>query len=129
MNPVTIPKRPRGITVVTILLALQGLLELTLASMVLSGAVAPRQGMGEASLALGFFILLLAWGVWRLKHWAFWGVLLLQPITLAAAAVHLFETHLSLEIMVLLALGDLLIPTVVLLSFWRDRHSRTLLRL
>ncbi len=129
MQPITTPGRPRGITMVTLLLALQGLLELALAGLALSGVAMLARGVGEGSLALGLFVLLLAWGVWMLKHWAFWGVPLLELVLLGAAIVNLLEMPLaSRAIMVPVVIGGMIIPVVVLLCIWRDRQMRALWR-
>jgi uncharacterized membrane protein (DUF2068 family) len=113
--------------VVTLLLALQGLLDLTLASLALSGVAMPTPGVGEVSLALGLVELLLAWGVWMLKHWAFWGVLPLEALLLGAATVDLFATHpASGGVMVPMVIGGVVIPVIVVLCFWRDRSMRAL---
>lgn len=129
MQPITTPGRPRGITMVTLLLALQGLLELALAGLALSGVAMLAQGIGEGSLALGLFVLLLAWGVWMLKHWAFWGVPLLELLLLGAAIVNLLEMPpASRGITVSVVVGGMIIPVVVLLCFWRDRQMRALWR-
>lgn len=129
MQPITTPGRPRGITMVTLLLALQGLLELALAGLALSGVAMLARGVGEGSLALGLFVLLLAWGVWMLKHWAFWGVPLLELVLLGASIVNLLEMPLaSRAIMVPVVIGGMIIPVVVLLCIWRDRQMRALWR-
>lgn len=128
MYLVPIPRHPWVITVLAILLALQGILELVLAALVLSGSVAPVSGVAEASLAWGLFVLLLAWGVWKLKLWAFWMVVVLQVLTLGAAVVDLLELHPVSGSIVLVVIGDILIPVVVLLLFWQNRLIHALLR-
>lgn len=128
MYLVPIPRHPWVITVLAILLALQGILELVLAALVLSGSVAPVPGVAEASLAWGLFVLLLAWGVWKLKLWAFWMVVVLQVLTLGAAVVDLLELHPVSGSIVLVVIGDILIPVVVLLLFWQNRLIHALLR-
>lgn len=120
-------RRPRGIIVVTSLLVLQGLLELALASLALSGFAMPMSAVGGVSLALGLVELLLAWGVWMLKHWAFWGVLPLEVLLLGAALVDLFATPpTSPGIIVPVVIGGIVIPVLVLLWFWYDRSMRTM---
>lgn len=128
MHLVPIPRHPWVIIVLAILLALQGILELVLAALVLSGSVAPVSGVAEASLAWGLFVLLLAWGVWKLKLWAFWMVVVLQVLTLGAAVVDLLELHPVSGSIVLVVIGDILIPVVVLLLFWQNRLIHALLR-
>lgn len=128
MNPVPIPRHPRVITVLAILLALQGMLELVLVALVLSGSIVPASGVAEASLVWGLFVLLLAWGVWRLKLWSFWMVVVLQVLTLGVAALDLLGSHPASGVMALVVIGDFLIPAVVLLLFWRNRLLHTLLR-
>lgn len=128
MHLAPIPRHPRVITVLVILLALQGLLELVLAALVLSGSVAPASGVAEASLAWGLFVLLLAWGVWKLKLWSFWMVVVLQVLTLGVAIVDLLELHPASGSIALVVIGDILIPVVVLLLFWRNHLLHVLLR-
>jgi hypothetical protein len=127
MERMTRPRRPCGIIVVTSLVALQGLLALSLSSLALSGFAMPTPGAGGVSLALGLIQLLLAWGVWMLKHWAFWGMLPLEVLLLGAALVDLFTMPLAAGgIMIPAVIVGIVIPVLVLLWFWHDRSMRTL---
>lgn len=128
MDPAPIPRHPRVIIVITVLMMLQGILELTLAALVLSGSVRPVSVVAESSLAWGLFVLLLAWGVWKLKVWSFWMVVVLQVLTLGVAAVDLLELRSVSGSIALVMIGDVLIPVIVLLLFWRNRLLHALLR-
>ncbi len=128
MDPAPIPRHPQIIIVITILMVLQGILELALAALVLSGSIGPVSVVAETSLAWGGFVLLLAWGVWKLKLWSFWMVVVLQVLTLGVAVVDLLELRSVSGSIALVVIGDILLPLIVLLLFWRNRLIHALLR-
>lgn len=127
MSPISSPRHPPVIIMITMVLVCQGVLEFALAAFALArGDWLAPVGAG-ASLAWGLLGCLFAWGVWRCKRWSFWLVVLLQLLLLRAATVALLEMLLSRGAMLLTVIGDVLIPTTVLLLFWRNRLIHTLL--
>ena len=66
----TSPQRPRplGITIMAIIVAIQGIFTL----------IVGLQFMGTVFIVLGVSALLLAWGLWTLQSWAFWTAVLLE---------------------------------------------------
>src|SRR5437588_13023586 len=70
--------RPLGITIISIILAVEGILGI-ISGIVLLGAVGT---LGIITLILGVMHLVLAWGLWTLKTWAFWGTVILEVLFL-----------------------------------------------
>ena len=60
--------RPLGITIIAIVVGIQGIFTL----------IAGLQFLGTISIVLGVLTLLLAWGLWTLQSWAFWTAVLLE---------------------------------------------------
>lgn len=60
--------RPTGITIIAIVVAIQGIFTL----------IAGLQFLGTVSIVLGVLTLLLAWGLWTLQSWAFWTTVVLE---------------------------------------------------
>ena len=62
--------RPIGITIMAIIVGVQGLFIL----------IAGLQFLGTISIVLGVLSLLLAWGLWTLQPWAFWTAVALEAV-------------------------------------------------
>ncbi len=64
------PQRPRplGITIMAIIVAIQGIFTLAIG----------LQFLGTFFIVLGVSSLLLAWGLWTLQSWAFWTAVVLE---------------------------------------------------
>jgi uncharacterized membrane protein (DUF2068 family) len=60
--------RPLGITIMAIIVAIQGILTLAVG----------LQFMGTFFIVLGVSALLLAWGLWTLQSWAYWTAVVLE---------------------------------------------------
>jgi hypothetical protein len=77
-----IRKRPLGITIIAILLFISAVIEMI--GGITSVIGAPPTGtisdvlLGWFPLILGIIELVLAWGLWTLKRWAYWGTLVAE---------------------------------------------------
>jgi len=64
--------RPLGITIIAIVVGIQGIFTI----------IAGLQFLGTITIILGVLTLLLAWGLWTLQSWAFWTAVVLEVIDL-----------------------------------------------
>ena len=121
--------RPLGVSILAILLALQGIFEIgyglfmmtsTFISVVSFGnMVMVRQVSPWAFLLSGVLALLLAYGLWTLQKWAFWVTVILEAINLVGGALALFTAY-NPEAVLL----SMVIPAVILIYFFADAHVR-----
>ena len=84
MQNVSTTRRPLGITIIAILLLISAVIEIIGG---LSSAFGyPMTGtvsdflLGWFPLILGIIELILAWGLWTLKSWAYWGTLVVEIV-------------------------------------------------
>ncbi len=101
LEMLTPPPRSRSLIIVSLLLALQGISWLVFAVLTfVLGIITVRNAVADhkptaaalttafAALGGGFFliigllVILLAWGMWRQKGWAFWGSVILEGLSL-----------------------------------------------
>ncbi len=84
-------RRPLGITIIAVLTALSGILAvigaLTVLFAVGSGAIGIV--LVVFALIIGIANLVLAYGLWTLKPWAFWATVILEAIGLVLAIVNI----------------------------------------
>src|SRR5436305_10910372 len=75
-NVTTTRRRPLGITIIAILLFIQAVFEIVVGIFSFLGRLItnPISGLlvGWIPLAIGVLLLILAWGLWTLKPWAYW---------------------------------------------------------
>lgn len=121
-------KRPVGITLITLLLCIQGVLAMVVAFVSLS--IITRIPfviiVFIISVVIGFVCLVLAWGLWTLKSWAFG----------ATVAVQIFSIVYTLLNVVLMppkntfnaTLENLLFPVIILLYLFVDKNVRKAFR-
>lgn len=62
--------RPLGITIIAIVVGIQGIFTI----------IAGLQFLGTITIVLGVLTVLLAWGLWTLQSWAFWTAVVLEVI-------------------------------------------------
>ena len=101
--------RPRSVTIVSLLLMLQGIswlvfavLTFVLAAITVRNAVADHKPTaatlttafavvgGGCSLIIGLLVLLVAWGIWRRESWAFWGAVVLEGFAMLISLASLY---------------------------------------
>ncbi len=101
----TIRKRPLGITIIAILLFISAVIEIIgdISSVIGTTPTGTLNDvlLGWFPLALGVIELVLAWGLWTLKPWAYWGTLVVEIVIIL---IHFFgflglpRTHLALAV-------------------------------
>ena len=97
MQNISTERRPLGITIIAILLFIQAIVEIVGGIFSFLGNIIhnPLSGLlvGWVPLAIGVLVLILAWGLWTLKPWAYWATLILEIVNIV---LHLFgfsQTH------------------------------------
>ncbi len=97
MQNISTARRPLGITIIAILLFIQAIFEIVGGIFSFLGHIIhnPLSGLlvGWVPLAIGVLVLILAWGLWTLKPWAYWATLILEIVNIV---LHLFgfsQTH------------------------------------
>jgi hypothetical protein len=132
-------RRPLGVSIISIILAIQGIFELLLgifailaifaAGHAISGSGHTTTGtvvdvlggtLGGIALVVGLLTLIFAIGLWMLKRWAFWLTVIIEFVSLVRHAVEFAHPTTSTVNIVL----GMIIPVVVLLYFLVDANVR-----
>ena len=121
--------RPLGITIIAIILGISAVLGLIAIVLGLVALGAAHLGGALATAAIVALIiaavfalleLLLAWGLWTLKPWAFWATAVIEAIRLLDALYALFFQHVAIGTAIL----GLIIPLIILIYLFADRNVR-----
>ena len=121
--------RPLGVTILTILLAIQGVLEVMFGLMALvsvpffnlygkSAVVEHISPWGM--LIFGILSLALAYSIWTLRAWAAWTMVVLEILYLAGGLLQAFTLYYPGAILI-----DTIIPAVILIYFFTDKKARS----
>lgn len=110
-------RRPLGVTIISLLVAVGAVFEIIGGLAFL--AIAPAVGI--FALIVGIISLFVAWGLWTLKPWAFWTVVIIEVI-------HLVQAILSIARGQGTGIADLVIPIIILLYLFLDRNVRAAFR-
>jgi uncharacterized membrane protein (DUF2068 family) len=78
MQRLTTRSRPLGITVIAVIMAILGIFDIV-GGILSMGA---SSTLGIITLIIGVLYLVLAWGLWTLQTWAFWGTVILAVLTI-----------------------------------------------
>ena len=119
-------KRPLGITIIAILLFISAVIEIIggISSAVGSTSAGTTSAvlLGWFPLILGVVELVLAWGLWTLKPWAYWGTLLVEILIIL---VHFFgflglpRTHSALAV-----ISGGIVSIIIVIYLLVDRNVR-----
>ena|SRR5579884_2761267 len=135
--------RPLGVTIISIVLGIEGIFELLLGILILVGiftlgheisvhghavvgSIVDVVGgvlggiLAAAALLIGIFSLIFASGLWRLKRWAFWLTVILEVISIIR---HLVEFTHPVHSTPSIIIG-LILPVIILLYFLLDSNVR-----
>ena len=117
-------KRPSGITLIALLLCIQGVLEVVLALVLL--LIVTRIPWAVAgfivSAIIGLVCLALARGLWTLKPWAFGATVVLQILSIVYP---LFNFVLMLpKNTFITTVGNLIFPVAILIYLFADKNVR-----
>lgn len=122
----TTRKRPLGITIIAILLFISAVIELIggLSSVLgtpMTGTISDVL-LGWFPLVMGVIELVLAWGLWTLKPWAYWGTLIVEIVNIL---IHFFgflglpHTHSTLAVV-----SGGIVSILIVLYLLIDRNVR-----
>ncbi len=119
-------KRPLGITIIAILLFISAVIEIiggiSSAAGSTSAGTTSAVLLGWFPLILGVVELVLAWGLWTLKPWAYWGTLLVEILIIL---VHFFgflglpRTHSALAV-----ISGGIVSIIIVIYLLVDRNVR-----
>ena len=126
MQNVSTEKRPLGISIIAILLFIQAVLGILFGIIVLVGSVFVNFWaallVGWIPLAIGVLAFLLAWGLWTLKPWAYWGTLVVEIVNIL---IHFFgflglpRTHSALAV-----ISGGIVSIIIVIYLLADRNVR-----
>ena len=124
MQNVTTTRRPFGITIIAILLFIQAIFEIVGGIFSFLGRLItnPLAGLlvGWIPLAIGVLLLILAWGLWTLKPWAYWATLVLEIVNIVLHFLGYQQTH---SLFAIISGG--IISIIVVMYLLVDRNVRT----
>lgn len=112
--------RPLGITIISILLGIDGIVEAILGIISLVSGAAPLGGI--VLLILGLLTLALAWGLWTLQSWAFWGIVIIEALNVIYTIYEFAMGRANANASSLIF--SLILPIVILLYMFLDRNVR-----
>lgn len=132
-------RRPLGVTIIAIILFIEGILELLAAILAFLAAhavhVHVRNVLGMAgdvfantlgiiALVIAVVTLLVAWGLFTLKSWAFWTVVVVEVITVIHEILRFFQPNSNTASII----AALVLPVIILLYMFLDANVRRAFR-
>ena len=122
-NVTTTRRRPLGISIIAILLFIQAIFEIVGGIFSFLGRLItnPLAGLlvGWIPLAIGVLLLILAWGLWTLKPWAYWVTLVLEIVNIVLHFLGYQQTH---SLFAIISGG--IISIIVVIYLLVDRNVR-----
>jgi uncharacterized membrane protein (DUF2068 family) len=109
------PRRPLGVTIIAILVAVAAVVEIISALTTLGSS----RGLAISSLVTGVLYLGLAWGFWTLRFWAFWIAVVVSAIGLVVTFLGLVSGHLTVTYVI-----GFIISAVIFVYLLMDRSVR-----
>jgi hypothetical protein len=127
MQNISTARRPLGITIIAILLFIQAIVEIVGGIFSFLGNIIhnPLSGLlvGWVPLAIGVLVLILAWGLWTLKPWAYWATLILEIVNIVLHLLGYSQTH---SIFAIISGG--IISIIIVIYLLVDRNVRNAFR-
>lgn len=125
-------RRPKGVTIIAILLGIEGILEIIFGILILATSffishkitvnghtvVATAVNLfggliGAIPLILGILTLIFTWGLWMLKRWAFWTTIVIAALNIVIVLPELFQAHPNIFSFII----RIILPVIILLYF------------
>jgi hypothetical protein len=126
MQNVSTARRPFGVTILAILMFISAVIEIIggLTSVIGNTPTGTASDvlLGWFPLVLGVVTLILAWGLWTLKPWAYWGTLVVEIVNIL---IHFFgflglpKTHSALAV-----ISGGVISIIIVIYLLIDRNVR-----
>jgi hypothetical protein len=136
-------KRPLGVSIISVVVALGAIINLFLGGVALwvavfggliltaNGSVSSGAALGAVSaivgiigIIVGLVELLFAWGLWTLKPWAFWATVIIEAVNLLSGLIALIQHQYSGWA----AVSTMIIPAIILIYFLADSNVRAAFR-
>ena len=132
-------KRPTGVTIIAVLLAIGGIFALLGALLSffgigflgakiagISGGIVTGLGilLGIIALLIALIPLLLSWGLWTLQPWAFWTTVIVESLSIIYTVLSWLQDRTTIPSLI----GSLIIPVIILAYFLFDRDVRAAFR-
>lgn len=115
--------RPLGITIIAIIMGIQGILGIIAGITLLIGSASGGLfAAGIITLVLGVLYLILAWGLWTLQTWAFWATVILEVIALLDGIFALGQSGFFSGIV------NVVLALIILIYLFADRNVRAAFR-
>lgn len=128
----TLQKRPGGVTVIAVLLGIEGILEIIIGILILTASLFISHRvivhghttiatainvvggvLGVLPLIVGIITLIFSWGLWTLKRWAFWATIVIAALNILVALPTIFQVHPNILSFVI----RVIVPIIILLYF------------
>ncbi|GHO91233.1 hypothetical protein KSF_012810 [Reticulibacter mediterranei] len=125
-------KRPTGVTIIAILLGIEGILAIIFGILILTtsflishrvtvnghAVVATAVNvvggfLGGFPLIIGILSLIFTWGLWMLKRWAFWATIVIAALNIVIVLPELFQAHPNIFSFII----RVIVPIIILLYF------------
>ena len=136
-------QRPIGVTIMAVLLGIEGLFELIggilliVAANSLSHTIISHGhrisahivdglgiGLGGVSIVIGIITLIFVFGLWTLRRWAFWAVIVIEGISLIRSVIELVQHTGTVAGVV----AGMIIPAIIVIYFLLDPAVRRAFR-
>ena len=118
MQRLTTRSRPLGVTIIAVIMAVLGIFDI-IGGIVIMGSYST---LGIITLIIGVLYLILAWGLWTLQTWAFWGTVILAVLTIINGIFGIGGGVPATGIV------SLILAIVVLIYMFADRNVRAAFR-
>ena len=122
MQNITGRSRPLGITIIAIILGIQGVLSIIAGILLLAGSGGAYAVPAIIALVLGVLYLIVAWGLWTLQPWAFWATVVLEVITLINGIIALTQHSVGSGLL------NIVLSLIILIYLFADRNVRAAFR-
>lgn len=138
-------RRPRGVTIMAVLLGIEGLVEVLLGILAIvalvalgnhvstsghhvTGAALDVVGgvIGSIPLIIGLITLIFTWALWTLRSWAYWAVVIFEGITVLYHIIEIVRP--SPDHPLSSVIWGMIIPVIILLYFLIDSNVRRAFR-
>jgi uncharacterized membrane protein (DUF2068 family) len=118
VNNTLVPRqRPVGVTVIAVLEAIAAVLEILGGIFLLSTSTT----LGVIAIVVGVIYLVLAWGLWTLKPWAFWITAVLNALAVVSGIYMLIQGNYA-------SIVETIVALAVLVYLFADHNVRAAFR-
>lgn len=136
-------QRPRGVTIMAVLLGIEGLLELIVGIVLIIAANSLSRtfvshghritahivdaagiGLGGVGIAIGVITLLFVFGLWTLRRWAYWAAIIIEGLSLLWSIIGIVRQTSTIGG----SIASMIIPVIVLVYFLFSPNVRRAFR-